>query len=526
MAMLMLLFFLIIGALSVRNQSVTYDEPYHYQYGHNVLTGNSTRFDDSKMPFSALNALPAIVSKALPSGALKDKLSALYPARLMTLLFSILAGWIVFHWSSKLYGPVPGLISLTLYILDPNIIAHSQLVTTDIYISGMVLFCAYWLWKYASTHKTSDGVIFALMLGLAQLAKYTAVSLYALLPIALLVNEQAQLRVALSQGLGSIWRETRRYLLYAIIVVAISILVINLGFLFNRSFTNLRDYDLKSSLFQAIQAKINIPIPTPYPYLEGFDWISAKESTNLGFIYIYLFGNTRFGQGFPGYYLVASLLKVPLTTQIIIITALVVYFSDRQRRKSFLKNEWFLLWLVFFYTIYFNFFYKSQIGIRYYLVVFPLLYVFAGNLFTNWSKFTRTQAITCLALGIFLLGSVFSKYPNYLPYFNELIGNQKTAYKYLADSNLEWGQDTHLLEQFRKDHPRAKKAPETPGLITENATYYVSINRLVGAINGPENYRWLRENFEPVDLLGNSFLIYKIKPAEIRKLCETSTYCK
>ncbi len=522
----MLLFFLIIGALSVRNQSVTYDEPYHYQYGLNVFTGNSTRFDDSKMPFSALNALPAGVARTLPDGFLKENLAKLYPARLMTLLFSMVAGFIVFHWSRKLYGPIPGLISLALYTLDPNLIAHSQLVTTDIYITGMILFCAYSLWKFASTGKTADGVIFAVLLGLAQLAKYTAVSLYLLLPIALLVNQQAQLRLAFSQGLGPIWRETRRYLLYAIIVLAISILVINLGFLFNRSFTNLRDYELKSSLFQAIQAKINLPIPTPYPYLEGFDWISAKESTNLGFIYIYLLGNTRFGQGFPGYYIVASILKVPLATQVIVITALLVYFSDRQRRKSFFKNEWFLLWLVFFYTIYFNFFYKSQIGIRYYLLVFPLLYVFVGSLFTNWNKFTRAQGITSLALGIFLLGSVFSKYPNYLSYFNELIGDQKNAYKYLADSNLEWGQDTHLLEQYRKDHPRAKKAPETPGIITEKTTYYVSINRLVGAINGPENYRWLRENFEPADLLGNSFLIYKISPAEIRKLCETSTYCK
>lgn len=524
--MLMLLFFLIIGAGSVRNQSVTYDEPYHYQYGLNVLTGNSTRFDDSKMPFSALNALPAVVAQALPKGSLKDNLATLYPARLMTLMFSMVAGFFVFHWSRKLYGPVPGLISLALYTLDPNLIAHSQLVTTDIYITGMILFCAYSLWKFSLTRKTADGVIFAVLLGLAQLAKYTAVSLYALLPIALLVNEQAQLRLAVSQGLGAIWRETRRYLKYAIIVMVISILLINLGFLFNRSFTNLRDYDLKSKLFQTLQTKINLPIPTPYPYLEGFDWISAKESTNLGFIYIYLFGNTRFGQGFPGYYLVASILKVPLATQAIVITALVVYFSDGQRRKSFLKNEWFLLWLVFFYTIYFNFFYKSQIGIRYYLLVFPLLYVFTGSLFTNWNKFTRTQVITSLALGVFLLGSVFSKYPNYLSYFNELIGDQKNAYKYLADSNLEWGQDTHLLDQFRKDHPRAKKAPEKPGVITENATYYISINRLVGVINGPENYRWLRENFEPVDLIGNSFLIYKIKPAEIHKLCETSTYCK
>jgi hypothetical protein len=43
---------------SMQRLTVTYDEWAHLRYGQNILNLDSTRFDDSKMPFSALNALP------------------------------------------------------------------------------------------------------------------------------------------------------------------------------------------------------------------------------------------------------------------------------------------------------------------------------------------------------------------------------------------------------------------------------------------------------------------------------------
>jgi hypothetical protein len=43
---------------------------------------------------------------------------------------------LVFYWSRALHGFLPAVFSLLLYALDPNIIAHSQLVTTDIYAAG------------------------------------------------------------------------------------------------------------------------------------------------------------------------------------------------------------------------------------------------------------------------------------------------------------------------------------------------------------------------------------------------------
>ena len=55
---MLLAIFFVLNISSVQNKSLTYDEPKHYRYGENILNLNSNRFDDSKMPVSAFNALP------------------------------------------------------------------------------------------------------------------------------------------------------------------------------------------------------------------------------------------------------------------------------------------------------------------------------------------------------------------------------------------------------------------------------------------------------------------------------------
>jgi 4-amino-4-deoxy-L-arabinose transferase-like glycosyltransferase len=526
-ALLFVLFFFVISALSVRGKYWTFDEPNHLQYGTNILNGNSTRFDDSKMPVSAWNALPAKLASYLPGGRLKTYLEKLVTARLMTILFSMIVALVVFHWSRKLYGFVPGLVSLGLYIFDPNIIAHSQLVTTDIYITGMILLCSYWLWKFAETRSWKDGLIFSVLLGLAQLTKYTAVSLYVLFGIAFVAHDWQEPRETVKTGASiRIGKEAWSYTRYAVAVGVVSIVSINIGFLFNRTFTPLKDYQFKSELFQSIQSKIDIVVPTPYPFLEGVDWITYKERTNIGYGRIYLLGETRFGQGFPGYYFVASALKVPIATQIVLLASLGVCFLSKNRRRTFWRNEWFLLWPVLFYTVYFNFLYHAQIGIRYYLVVFPLLYVFAGGLFKEWQNFTRAQRGLSFALAFYLIASVLSYFPNYLAYFNEIVWDRKMAYKYLADSNLDWGQDYYALKAYRAEHRDVVKAPFVPAPIKKTRTYFVPVNQLVGVSMNPATYAWLRENFEPVGTIAPSYLLFEIAPVQMQALCDTTDYCK
>ena len=100
---------LLLGVESVRHDSLTDDEPEHYLYGVKILAGDATRYNNSKMPITALNALPAWLAVALPPGPLQAFLGRIETGRYVTIAFSLLVAACVFSWSRDLYGPAAGL---------------------------------------------------------------------------------------------------------------------------------------------------------------------------------------------------------------------------------------------------------------------------------------------------------------------------------------------------------------------------------------------------------------------------------
>jgi hypothetical protein len=202
--------------------------------------------------------------------------------------------------------------------------------------------------------------------------------------------------------------------------------------------------------------------------------------------------------------------------------SLLIYFLRKERRINFIKDEMFLLIPVAFFTIYFNFFFNTQIGIRYFLPVLPFLYIFSGNLFTGWKSFSIVQKAASWGLMAYLCVSVFSYYPYYLSYFNEFVWNRTHAYKYLADSNIEWGQGRNEMREYLKQHPDAVRKPQT----IQAGHLVISVDDLVGVTTEPSQYAWLRNNFEPVETIAYGYLVYKISPQEIDELCATTTYCE
>lgn len=120
-AFLMSLFFFLLSAFRVQGRAL--DEGRHYKYGMNILNGDSTRFDDSKMPVSAWNALPAKIAESLPDSFWKTIFSKFLAARLMTAVFPMIGGFVVFLWTQKLYDLVA-----TLYKEPLGTVAHSYLI--------------------------------------------------------------------------------------------------------------------------------------------------------------------------------------------------------------------------------------------------------------------------------------------------------------------------------------------------------------------------------------------------------------
>ena len=524
-AALIILAFAGLNIVSVmRGFSLTTDEDKHYLYGNNIVSGNSDRIDDSKMPATALNALPQKISSLLGDGFVRYFLGRYYVARAVTIFFSCLLASLVFTWARRLYGFIPALFSLILYALDPNIIAHSQLVTNDLYVTAGIAFTFFALWKFARERTRRNGLLFYFALAVSQLAKYTAIVLFPLAFLALFLHDLPawleSLRVRAKFKTMAV-----QYLGYVAGAILATILIVNIGFLFNRTFTRFGDFNFGSDMFQGLRAAFPalnaIPVPVPYPYLQGLDWMRNTETTGNLSGNVYLLGQVSPLKGFPGYYFVAFLLKVPIATQIILITALAVYFMQKSRKGNFLRDEVFLLTPVLFFIIYFNFFFNTQIGIRYLLPVFPLLYVFSGNLFAGWKNFSAAGRASVFVLPGYLLISVLSYHPYYLSYFNEIVWDRKQAYKYLADSNLDWGQGKNELKQYLEEYPGALYSPNNP----RPGRLVVRVNDLVGVTEDPEQYAWLRDNFEPVDTIAYAYLVYKIEPEEIEELCAVTTYC-
>jgi len=314
---LLLTFILLVNVLSVWHLSATYDEGRHLQYGRNLLNLDPRRsepFYDSKMPFSALNAVPSLIGQRLSKwmgvkSGFCSFLQGWFAARFITILFSMLLAFYVYRWSRELYGPYAGLLSLFLYAFSPNIIAHSQLVTTDLYLACMTTLAVYYFWKFMRTPNRKTAVLSAGTLGLAQLAKYTAVFLYPIfLILTLLSHLPDRSSCCWTKDPWRLFRGVGTGLKYAVFFALTSLLLINAGFVGYRTFTPLKEYEFQSRLFQGIQATRlgDWPVPVPAPYLQGLDMVRNHDQTGDTFGGLYLRGELRTRtdgqiQGFPGY---------------------------------------------------------------------------------------------------------------------------------------------------------------------------------------------------------------------------------
>jgi 4-amino-4-deoxy-L-arabinose transferase-like glycosyltransferase len=516
------LIFLLLNLLSIINKTPTYDEGTHYRYGAQILQLDARRFDESKMPFSAINLLPCSIGRSalriFGSGSALDALCHYQTARAMTMLYALLIAVYVFRWSRELYGETAGHLALALYAFSPNIIAHSRLITTDIYATGMMLVATYHFRQFLNAASWRNAAVSALTLGLAQLAKYSCIFLYPIFGLLLVGRFAAPLYLNFRAGNAELLREKLKPIVgYTLLFLVINLLVLNLGFLGHRTLIPLAGYEFRSSLFQEIQSAVGplarIPLPLPYPFLQGLDWTRFDDTHGETFGQIYLLGRlAERGSGFPGYYFIAWLYKVPLPIQILVYVA-IGHYLWRRRDFCFSRDEVFLLLPVLFLVVYLNFFLSAQLGIRYLLPVLPFLFIFTGSLVRNWKDLLpRSQVLVSLMLG-WLAISNLSYFPHYLSYFNELVWNRKQAYEILADSNLDWGQNRLYLAQHCQLNPACKINPDGPttGMII------VGANDLLGITSPPERYRWLREHFRPSGHVAYSYLVFEIRSEDLNR---------
>src|SRR5579883_214868 len=97
-------------------------------------------------------------------------------ARIPMIAVAVLLGLVLFLWGRELLGEGPALGAVFLYALDPTMVAHSYLVTTDVGLATFVLLFLCCLWRYVQQQSRSRLLFCGLSMGLMLGAKYSAVA--------------------------------------------------------------------------------------------------------------------------------------------------------------------------------------------------------------------------------------------------------------------------------------------------------------------------------------------------------------
>jgi tetratricopeptide (TPR) repeat protein len=90
----------------------------------------------------------------------------------------------------------------------------------------------------------------------------------------------------------------------------------------------------------------------------------------------------------------------------------------------------------------------TNVGIRHVLPIYPFLILAAAA--GAWALVQRHRAWALVVTGllVFHAGSSLRTLPDYLAYSNELFGGTSQTYRYLSDSNVDWGQGLREAGQY------------------------------------------------------------------------------
>ena len=361
--------------------------------------------------------------------------SIIFLSRLMILLVGLFAGFLVYQWARRVYGASAGLFALFLFCFLPEVIAHSSLATIDLATAAFLLLSMYTFWRFMRAPRGTTLIIAGIALGLAQLSKYTALVLYPVFVIIYLIERTRQTP------------EAHRFkkLIY-IFLISIATIWAGYGFKIKPFLAETINQEEKIAFVQSLASKVipswdeqkakkvesflrNTPLPLT-TYITGIFGVAKHGKEGHGMFFM---GHWS-GKGNPFYYVLAFLIKTPLAFIFLLIAGVCA--------RHYKTDEAYLLIpaaAVFVLASFGN----LQLGMRYILPIFPLLCVFASRLMPLLRA--RWQNLAVFAFSAWLaIASVFAA-PDYLSYFNEAIGGADHGYKYLRDSNIDWGQDLPAL---------------------------------------------------------------------------------
>lgn len=558
-AVMALLLFFFLALDSLVDDSPTIDEQNHIARGLAFLRTGDPRLSLEHPPLiNTLSALPLLTMPDLrlptdhpswerPEGWYEfadlflwayntaDVDRIVFLARLPIVFLTMGLAVAGFVLACLMWGRLPALLALGLFLFEPNLMAHGRYATTDMggTVFTFVTTVLLWrLWQKGVRWSWPSVVGVALAMGAAFGSKLSALgfvpvwALLAVLPLYPGVDGEAH-----TWSRDALWR-----VLHVITAAALSLLVVWAIFGFQWGV-----YQADGPL--RFLSGWRGPAPT---FVDGVSQVVGLAGAGRPAFLLGQFSDT----GFLSYFPVAFAVKTPLVLLILLPIATVVLLRNRPTRAN---AAYLLVAALAFYAL--TILSALNIGYRHVLPALPYLLVLAAGLAAptvtrrmGGDGAARVPVGTWVVGGglALLLATTLWIHPHYLSFFNRLAGGPENGYRVLIDSNIDWGQDLRRLrawmsdrdvpavnlawfgtadpahygidytplpglgrdEFFRRwwDVPFDRTAPE-PGL------YAISVSNLAELPLRPEEktvFEWFRTH-PPDDRIGYSILIYDLR---------------
>jgi hypothetical protein len=470
-------------------KSPTFDEPTHLTAGYSYWLKNDYRLDPENGNWPARwAALPLLLSRLTfpENAAWKQGDVGQVSERFLyhsgnncdrvvllgrTMMAVVGAGLclLIFFCSNQLFGAIGGLISELLAVFDPNLLAHSALITAD--VTAAFFFTAA-TWSFLQLLQSLNKrwfVITALSWSGLFLAKMSAPAflfvavMLATLPI--LSREPMTIRFTrFERQVAARWRKVVLIigLTGALVAMVVAAIWASFGFRFSpfaqsepaREVWNVR-WQACLSDHTTLENMVSFARDhhlVPEAYLYGFAFTNKSAMYRPAFL-DGEWSNTGFTSFFPR----AFLYKTPIPLLLLLITAGI---AGSLRWHNAWKNSgdgaigrdlrrlspiWALalVYGIFSLTSHLN------IGHRHLLPIYPAIFIACGAC-TYFFRAEKGKAVAIFAVAMMCWQIIESSLlrPDYLTYFSQVAGGPKHGYKHLVDSSVDWGQDLPALRSW------------------------------------------------------------------------------
>ncbi len=390
--------------------------------------------------------------------------------RLPVLLMGTLLAILVYRLAAGLFDRRTALASLFLFSLSPNLLAHASLATLDVPLTFFVFLTVYTLWRAVRQPHWARMLALSFALGCALVTKIPA---FLLVPTVLIVLP--------------VLRHTRRdrnahtplprwAWLFLPLVPWLVINTVYLNFPFSSG------HLLPPQYLDAVTIKLT--------------HASAQLATGHA---AYLCG--RYSEsGWWYYFPFAILVKTPGPMLVLLALGLV-------RRHTLESLLIVLLPIAAFLGVAMAA--RLNIGIRHILVIYPFLFLLAGNGAARlWTRGWRGGVLVVLAAWYVWQAAVIP--PHHLSYFNTLSGGTRNGHRLLIDSNYDWGQNDGYLRRYIREQGIPCRINPDPFRPT-TGRIFVNANALHGTYGagGEMGYRWLKR-FQPVNQIAYTWFEYDV----------------